>query len=134
MTNVQTSTPGSGLQYAPAPRAIATFHQSTAADRTIFTPTRPCKVVGASVVWGTAEVTAGSLNLLIARTASGGIDGSGAALANAISMKGTANTPVQATLQSGFVDLAVGQRVTVDYSAAGTELANIQVTLELELL
>jgi hypothetical protein len=85
---------------------------------------------------GTAEVTAGSLTATVLKVPSGTAVASGTALhATGINLKGTANTNASPTLGDvSALTLADGDSLGVNPSAAGTEIANVAITVLMEPL
>jgi len=105
------------------------------ADIVFFTANRACKVIAAYERHGTAEATAGTLTGTLRKVTSGTAVGSGTAImSNTFNLKGTADTNQTATLSATASDytLAAGNSLGFDTSAAGTEIANMSVTVELQ--
>lgn len=81
---------------------------------------------------GAAEVTAGSLTATIRKVPSGTAVASGTALhATGINLKGTANTNASPTLSPTLstLRLADGDSLGASFSAAGTEIADVSITV-----
>lgn len=103
-------------------------------DQSCFTANRPYLVYRINEVHTTAEATAGSLTLIPKKQTGTTVVGSGTALiTSSFNMKGTAQTVQTATMTSTAADLilATGDRVGIDFSAGGTELAGVTVTIYL---
>jgi hypothetical protein len=94
-----------------------------------FIAREACTVVAVSVVWATAEASAGTCTACLERLQGTEAPGSGDVISSTISVKGTANTVSRLTVvtTSDVNKLAVGNRLNVKLSAAPTELANFCV-------
>lgn len=81
---------------------------------------------------GAAETTAGTLTVTVKKAASATAIASGTALhATGIDLKGTADTNASPTLSVTLSDLKVadGTCIGADFSAAGTEIADVAITV-----
>jgi len=81
---------------------------------------------------GTAEATAGTLTLTVKKAASGTAIASGTAVhAGTVNLKGTADTNASPTLSSTLTDyqLSPGDSLGADFSAAGTEIADVAISV-----
>jgi hypothetical protein len=96
----------------------------------------PLKVLMVSERHGTAESTAGSLTATVVKAASGTSVASGTALhATGVNLKGTADTNALPALGDiASLTLADGDSLGFKPSAAGTEIANVCVSVLMEPL
>lgn len=108
------------------------------ADRTIFIADRAYRIKAIREVHATAEASAGSLDLQVTKDTGTNAPGAGTALltnnSNAgFDIKGTANTVQTGTLTATVADLllAAGDRIGLNYEAAGTEGAGVAVSVML---
>lgn len=116
------------------PVSYASYGAGSKADQVFFVATRKYKVLRISEVHGTAETTAGTLSAQV--TKDSGTDAAGAGddlLSTAFDLKGTANTVQAGTLVSSdsTLTLNVGDRLAIDVTAAGTEIADVVITADL---
>lgn len=98
----------------------------------IFTAPAKCKILGIAAVHGTAETTAGTLTATLKKATGTQSATAGTAVhSGTINLKGTANTVQNPTLSTTAADLvlAAGNRLTVDFSAAGTEIADVNISV-----
>lgn len=119
----------------------ATAHDAGAgskATRTIFLADRAYRVKAIREIHSAAEASAGSLDIQVTKDTSTDVPGAGTALltnnSNAgFDGKGTANTVQVGTLTATVADLALaaGDRLAIKYEAAGTELANVALSVML---
>lgn len=108
------------------------------ATEAFFIAPAPMQVVSIREVHSAAEATAGSLTADLTKDTGTDAPGAGSVLLGntKINLKGTANT-VQAPALTGTAAnllLAAGDRISFKPSAAGTEIANVVVTVYLRLL
>lgn len=106
------------------------------ATRTIFIADRAYRVKAARQVHSAAESSAGSLDIQITKDTGTAAPGAGTALLTNNSNAGfdgraAANTVQVGTLTATAADLllAAGDRLAVKYEAAGTELANVAISV-----
>jgi len=99
--------------------------------QTAFIAREACLVVGAQVVWSTAESSAGHCSVVLERLRATEAPGAGDQCSAAANCKGTADTVQTLAIRSAddYHKLAVGNRIGLKLSAAPTELANMCVTL-----
>lgn len=98
----------------------------------VFTAPAACKVLAISAVHGTAETTAATLTATVKKSTGTQTVAAGTALhTGTINLKGTANTVQNLTLSTteATINLAAGNRIGVEFSAAGTEIADVNVTI-----
>jgi hypothetical protein len=108
-------------------------------DQTFFVATRAYQVTACSFVGAAAETTAATLRVQVTKDTSTNAPGAGVDLltnnGNAgFDVKATANTVQTGTLTGTAADLklAVGDRLSVDYTVAATEGAGITITCSLQ--
>jgi hypothetical protein len=129
-------------RFAPAPAVVVASYQKLGAgslrDIVFFTNNTgvQLKVLVITERHGTAESTAGSLTVTVNKVPSGTAVGSGTALhGTGINLKGTANTNASPTLGDiSALTLADGDSLGADVSAAGTEIADVNITVLMEPL
>lgn len=118
------------------------FHGQAAAgmvDQSFFVATQAYQVTAARLVCAVAEVTAGSLYVQVTKDTGTDAPGAGTDLLtnntnNGFDGKGTANTVQTGTLTAttASLQLAAGDRLSVDFSAAATELVGCTLTVTLK--
>jgi hypothetical protein len=108
-------------------------------DQTFFVANRAYTVTGARFVHATAETTAANLRVQITKDTGTNAPGAGTDLltnnTNAgFDGKATANTVQTATLTAtgASLALAAGDRLSLDFEAAATELAGVTITVSLK--
>lgn len=124
------------------PQALeVSFHAQPATemvDQSFFVATRAYQVTAISFVHAVAETTAATLAVQVTKDVSTNAPGAGTDLLTnntntGFDAKATANT-VQAGTLTGTVaslQLAAGNRLSVDFSAAATELVGVTITVSL---
>lgn len=118
------------------------FHAQAAAeqvDQSFFVANRAYQVVAVRQVHAVAEATAATLNIQVTKDTGVQAPGAGVDLltnnANAgFDGKAAANTDQPGTLTAVTADLqlAAGNRLSVDFSAAATELVGVTITVTLQ--
>ncbi len=111
--------------------ALATTAQLT--TQAFFIAPYAMKIKSIQQIHATAESTATTLTAHVTKETGTEVPGAGVAvMSNTFNCKSTANTAQAATLQpegSGYVTLAAGDRLSVKFSAAATELAGFVLTV-----
>lgn len=122
-------------------RRTITFNLATAASlisQQFMIIPAACRLVGITAIHATAESTAATMTAYIEKLTGTQAPGAGTSLmSGTFNMKATANTMQTATLSaadtgdsdSPIRQLAAGDRLAIKFSAAGTELAGVQVTI-----
>lgn len=134
-------TPQTNLVVASAFDFYAPFHAQAAAamvDQSFYIAPFPVQVSRIDFVAAVAETTAATLNVQVTKDVSTDAPGAGTDLltnnVNAgFNAKATANT-VQNGILTGTIaslQLAVGNRLSVDFSAAATELVGVTIIVSL---
>lgn len=123
---------------------VLNFHAQTAAlqvDQSFFIADRAYQVVRIDEVHAVAEATAATLNIQVTKDVSTDAPGAGTDLltnnGNAgFNGKATANTVQNGTLTAtvASLQLAAGNRLSVDFSAAATELVGTTITVILKAI
>lgn len=118
------------------------FHAQAAAamvDQTFFVATQAYQVTKVSFVHAVAETTAATLLVQVTKDTSTNAPGAGTDLltnnsSTGFNCKSTANTVQTGTLTATTADLqlAAGDRLSVDFSAAATELVGVTITVSLK--
>jgi hypothetical protein len=118
------------------------FHAQTAAlsvSQTFFVATKTYQVIAVSFVHGAAETSATTLYALLTKDTGTTAPGAGTGLltnnTNAgFDCKATANTVQTGTLTgtTANLQLAVGDRLAINFSAAATQLAGVTITVSLK--
>ena len=106
-----------------------------ALDTIFFVADRAYTITDVDVVWGTAEST-GSMDVDVEKLTGTEACASGTDVISAVvDATGTANTVASATLSStaSELDLAAGDRLCVDLTATPNEVANLVVTVGLQV-
>jgi len=105
-------------------------------DIPFFVATEPCKVTKVTEVHEAAETTAVTLTAMLKKaTGAAALIGAGTDLLNAaVDLKGAANTLVTPALSAvpGALSLIPGDRLGFAPEAAGTEIADLVMTVTLE--
>lgn len=104
-------------------------------DIPFFVATEPCKVTKVTEVHEAAETTGALTAMLMKATGAAALIGAGTALLNAaVNLKGAANTLVTPALSAvaGVLSLIPGDRLGFAPEAAGTEIADLVMTVTLE--
>lgn len=138
-----TSTDGLTVGGVIAPQHLeVSFHAGAAAllvDQSFFIANRAYQVVAVKEVHTTAETTAATLRAQVTKDTGTAAPGAGADLltnnTNAgFDLKATANTVQSGTLTATAADLqlAAGDRLSADFSAAATEGAGVTITVSLK--
>ena len=119
--------------------AEVSFHAQLAAeaiDKSFFVANRIWEVIGARFVHSTAETTAATLYVQVVKDTGTAVPGAGTNLLtnntnNGFDCKAAANTVQVGTLTATRASLimAAGDRLSVDFSAAATELAGVTITV-----
>jgi hypothetical protein len=119
-----------------------TFHGQAATamvDQTFFVANAAYQVVGASFVAAVAEASAASLKIQITKDTSTNAPGAGTDLLTnntntGFDGKATANTVQTGTLTAtaASLQLAAGDRLSVDFEDAATELVGVSITVYLK--
>lgn len=111
------------------------------ADQAFFIANKPCRVLAIREVHSAAESSAGTLSVQVTKDSGTDAPGAGDDLltnnSNAgFDLKATANTVQVGTLTGteATLELGVGDRLSVDATAAGTEIAGMLITVELALI
>lgn len=122
-------------------RQTVTMHAQAAAamvDQSFFVADRAYVVTAINFVHAVAETTAASLLVQVTKDTSTNAPGAGADLltnnsSTGFNCKSTANTVQNGTLTATTADLtlAAGDRLSVDFSAAATELVGVTITVVL---
>lgn len=123
---------------------VVNMHSQAAAeqvDQSFFIADRAYQVVRIDQIHAVAETTAATLNIQVTKDTGTNAPGAGTDLltnnANAgFNGKATANTVQNGTLTAVTADLqlAAGNRLGVDFSAAATELVGVTITVILKLI
>lgn len=124
------------------PQAIEVSHHAQAAtamvDQSFFVANRAYQVTAVKFVHAVAETTAGSLLVQVTKDTSTDAPGAGTDLLTnsagaGFNCKSTANTVQSGTLTAttASLQLAAGDRLSVDYTAAATELVGVTITVTL---
>lgn len=118
------------------------FHAQAAADmvdQTFFVATQAYQVTKVAFVHAVAESTAATLLAQVTKDTSTNAPGAGTDLLTnntntGFNCKATANTVQNGTLTATTADLqlAAGNRLSVDFSAAATELVGVTITVSLK--
>lgn len=121
---------------------FAQFHGQAAAaqvDQSFWTAPFPCRVTAISEVHAVAEETAATLFIQVTKDTGTDAPGAGDNLLtnntnNGFDGKATANTVQDGVLTGNSSDLllATGDRLSVDFSAAATELVGVTITVTLQ--
>ena len=127
-----------GTEWVPVIQPATITHNDPAGDavtQSIFTATRACRVLRVIETHSTAETTAATLYLQLSHDTGTDAPAAGTDLINSngglgLDLKAAANTPQAASLISAL-DLAAGERLAVEFSTAATELAGVQVTIDI---
>lgn len=118
------------------------FHAGAAAlmvDQSFFIANRAYEVVAAKEIHAVAESTAGSLKIQVTKDTGTDAPGAGTDLLTnntntGFDGKATANTVQSGTLTAtgASLQLAAGDRLSVDFSAGATELVGVTITVSLK--
>lgn len=107
-------------------------------DRVIYVANRAVRVIGFSLAYSTAEATAANLRVQLTKDTGTNAPGAGTDLLTdnsgaGVSLKATANTTYSGTITGTAATsaLAAGNRLSLDFEAAATELAGLTVTVML---
>ncbi len=110
-------------------------------DQAFFIANRAYQVVGVKEVHATAGNDAGAVNLQVTKDTSTNAPGAGTDLltdnsAAGFNLKGTANTVQTGTLTgtTASLQLAAGDRLSLDFAGTVTTLAGLQVTVQLKAI
>ena len=125
------------------PQALeVSFHAQAAAlmvDQSFFLATQAYQVTAVSEVHAVAETTAASLLIQVTKETTTGAPGAGTDLltnnsSTGFNGKSTANTVQVGTLNAtvSALQLAAGDRLSVDFSAGATELVGVTITVSLK--
>ncbi len=108
-------------------------------DQTFFVATRAYEVIAASFIHAVAETTAATLHVQVTKDTGTDAPGAGTDLLTNTSnagfdCKATANTVQAGTLTAtgASLQLAAGNRLSVDFSAGATELVGVTITVSLK--
>jgi hypothetical protein len=108
-------------------------------DQTFFVATRAYQVTAVSFVHAVAETTAATLRVQVTKDTSTNAPGAGTDLLTnntsaGFDCKATANTVQAGTLSATATDLqlAAGDRLSLDFTAGATELVGVTVTVSLK--
>lgn len=109
-----------------------------AVDQAFFLAQVPCKVIGISYIHATAGTGSGDVNLQVTKDTGTDAPGAGTDLltnnTNAgFNCKGTANTvQTGALVTTTAVNLAAGDRLSLDFAGTLTSLAGVLVSVRLQ--
>lgn len=109
-----------------------------AVDQAFFLSQVPCKVIGISYIHATAGTGSGSVNVQVTKDTGTDAPGAGTDLltnnTNAgFDCKGTANTvQTGALVTTTAVNLAAGDRLSLDFAGTLTSLAGVLVSVRLQ--
>lgn len=125
-----------------SPYLAVSFHGQAAAamvDQSFFVADRAYQVTAVNFVHAVAETTAVSLLVQVTKDTSTNAPGAGTDLLTnntntGFNCKSTANTVQNGTLTAttASLQLAAGDRLSVDFSAAATELVGVTITVLLK--
>lgn len=126
-----------------APQVVeVSFHAQAAAamvDQSFFVANRAYQVTAVRFVHAVAETTAATLLVQVTKDTSTNAPGAGTDLLTnntntGFDCKATANTVQAGTLTAtaASLQLAAGDRLSVDFSAAATELVGVTITVSLK--
>lgn len=128
---------------APQDKTVVFHAQAATAmvDQSFFIADRAYQVTRIDFVHAVAESTAATLYAQVVKDTGTNAPGAGTDLLtnntnNGFDCKGTANTVVNGTLTAttASLQLAAGNRLSVDFSAAATELVGVTIQVTLKLI
>lgn len=141
-TSDNTPKVSNGTNWVPLTYTEATYRQqpnSELADECFFIATRPLQVIAITEVHSTAGTNGGAVNVQVVKDTGTNAPGAGTDLltnnSNAgFNLKGTANTVQTGTLNATVsnLQLAAGDRLSVDFAGTLTTLAGVVVTVTLK--
>lgn len=104
------------------------------ADGVFYVANRPWRVAAVRTIFSTAGNDAGAVNVMVKKqTGTQAPDAGVNVLSASVDLKGTANTVVASTLTSTAADkeLAVGDRLSADFTGVLTALAGLCISVDL---
>lgn len=129
---------------APSKTFDEAFHGQAAGamvDQSFYTASAPCQLIALTFTHAVAETTAGTLFVQVTKDTGTNAPGAGTDLltnntSNGFDCRATANTTQTGTLTAtvASVQLAAGDRLSVDFTAAATELVGVTITATLARL